>query len=102
MKLIDPMGEMLTQTWEAYATQLANAEQDDLLTTLQSIIEKEGIEVSHEAMVFVGKDTRYVYLSMVQPQIYELLMCQQLSYNTRQNSVCPLSIEAAVPASHRL
>ncbi|XP_045916543.1 phosphoacetylglucosamine mutase isoform X2 [Micropterus dolomieu] len=58
VKLIDPMGEMVTLTWEGYATQLANAEQDDLLTALTDIIEKEAINMSHEANVFVGKDTR--------------------------------------------
>lgn len=58
MKLIDPMGEMVTPAWEGYATQLANAEQDDLLTALQDIIEKEAINMSQEANVFVGKDTR--------------------------------------------
>lgn len=60
MKLIDPMGEMLLQTWESYATQLANAEQEDLLTALKDVIEKEAINMSQEANVFVGKDTRYM------------------------------------------
>lgn len=59
MKLVDPMGEMVTPTWEVYATQLANAEQDDLLASLKDIIEKESINMSREANVFVGKDTRY-------------------------------------------
>lgn len=54
------MGEMLLQTWESYATQLANAEQEDLLTALKDVIEKEAINMSQEANVFVGKDTRYV------------------------------------------
>lgn len=58
VKLIDPMGEMVTPAWEEYATQLANAEQEDLLTALKDIIEKEAINMSQEANVFVGKDTR--------------------------------------------
>ncbi|KAG7454104.1 phosphoacetylglucosamine mutase [Solea senegalensis] len=58
VKLIDPMGEMVTPMWECYATQLANAEQDDLLTALKDIIEKTAIDMSQEANVFVGKDTR--------------------------------------------
>ncbi|XP_058470073.1 phosphoacetylglucosamine mutase isoform X2 [Solea solea] len=58
VKLIDPMGEMVTPTWECYATQLANAEQDDLLTALKDIIEKTAIDMSQEANVFLGKDTR--------------------------------------------
>lgn len=62
MKLIDPMGEMVTQDWEEHATQLANADQEDLLTALKNIIEKEAINMSQEANVFVGKDTRYKVL----------------------------------------
>lgn len=62
MKLVDPMGEMVTPTWEGYATQLANAEQEDLLAALKDIIEKEAINMSQEANVFVGKDTRYMIL----------------------------------------
>ncbi|XP_071760700.2 phosphoacetylglucosamine mutase [Centroberyx gerrardi] len=58
VKLIDPMGEMVTPAWEGYATQLANAEQEDLLTALKDIIEREAINMNQEANVFVGKDTR--------------------------------------------
>lgn len=54
------MGEMVTPAWEGYATQLANAEQDDLLTALKDIIEKEAINMNQEANVFVGKDTRSI------------------------------------------
>lgn len=60
MKLIDPMGEMVTPAWEGYATQLANAEQQDVLFALKDIIEKEAVDLSQDAQVFVGKDTRYV------------------------------------------
>ncbi|XP_054900458.1 phosphoacetylglucosamine mutase [Poeciliopsis prolifica] len=66
VKLIDPMGEMLTSSWEDYATQLANTEQDELLTTLKDIIEKEAINMSQEANVFVGKDTRSSSASLSQ------------------------------------
>ena len=59
MKLIDPLGDMVTLTWEGYATLLANAEQADVVTALKDIIEKEAINMSQEANVFVGKDTRY-------------------------------------------
>ncbi len=63
MKLIDPMGEMLAPAWEVYATQLANAEQDDLVNVLKDVIKKEDINMSQEAHVFVGKDTRYMVSS---------------------------------------
>lgn len=58
VKLIDPMGEMVTEVWEGYATQLANAEQDSLLKALKDVIEKEDISMSEPASVYVGKDTR--------------------------------------------
>ncbi|KAM4529460.1 phosphoacetylglucosamine mutase [Fundulus diaphanus] len=66
VKLVDPMGEMLTSSWEGYATQLANTEQEELLTTLKDIIEKEAIDMSQEANVFVGKDTRSSSASLSQ------------------------------------
>ncbi|XP_067338945.1 phosphoacetylglucosamine mutase isoform X1 [Channa argus] len=66
VKLIDPMGEMVTPAWEGYATQLANAEQEDMLTALKDIIEKETINMSQEANVFVGRDTRCSSLSLSQ------------------------------------
>ncbi|XP_051909391.1 phosphoacetylglucosamine mutase isoform X2 [Hippocampus zosterae] len=58
VKLIDPMGEMVTLAWEGYATRLANAEQQELLIVLEDIIEKEDIDMNQGALVFVGKDTR--------------------------------------------
>lgn len=66
VKLIDPMGEMLVETWEGYATQLANAEDADLLTALKDIIAKEEISMSQEANVFVGRDTRSSSASLSQ------------------------------------
>uniref|UniRef100_A0A6Q2WSB0 Phosphoacetylglucosamine mutase n=1 Tax=Esox lucius TaxID=8010 RepID=A0A6Q2WSB0_ESOLU len=58
VKLVDPMGEMVTPAWEGYATELANAEQEGLLPTLKDLIEREAIDMAQEANVFVGKDTR--------------------------------------------
>lgn len=58
MKLVDPMGEMLTATWEDFATQLANIEQEELLTAIKDIIKKEAINMNQEANLFVGRDTR--------------------------------------------
>lgn len=52
------MGEMVTASWEDYATQLANAEQDSLLAALKSIIDKETIDMNEPASIYIGKDTR--------------------------------------------
>ncbi|XP_061609104.1 phosphoacetylglucosamine mutase isoform X3 [Phyllopteryx taeniolatus] len=66
VKLIDPMGEMVAPAWEGYATRLANAEQQELLSVLEDIMEKEDIDRSQEASVFVGKDTRSSSASLSQ------------------------------------
>ncbi|MBN3305709.1 AGM1 mutase, partial [Amia calva] len=58
VKLIDPMGEMVSAAWEEYATQLANAEQEGLLKALKDIIEKEAVDMNQEGYVVMGRDTR--------------------------------------------
>eukprot|EP00079_Xenopus_tropicalis_P025090 XP_012818211.1 PREDICTED: phosphoacetylglucosamine mutase isoform X1 [Xenopus tropicalis] len=58
VKLVDPMGEMLAQEWEVYATNLANAEQHELQAVLNDIIQKESISLQQEASVAIGRDTR--------------------------------------------
>lgn len=93
MKLVDPMGEMLTETWEGFATQLANTEQEELLTALNDIIEKEAIDMSQSANVFVGKDTRY-----------RILTSKQAIAETTKGlnpSICCVFVGAAVPAFHK-
>lgn len=61
VKLIDPLGEMLLQAWESYATLVANAEESDLAAALKVVVDKEDIDMKQEASVFVGRDTRYVH-----------------------------------------
>ncbi|KAH3661172.1 hypothetical protein OGAPHI_006579 [Ogataea philodendri] len=56
VKLVDPLGEMLPQVWEPYATQLANSE--DLLADVEDIVAKENIDVGKAGLVIVGRDTR--------------------------------------------
>ncbi|KAM4694510.1 phosphoacetylglucosamine mutase [Discoglossus pictus] len=58
VKLVDPMGEMLAQTWEVYATNLANAEEHELQAVLTDIIHKEDINMQQEAFIVIGRDTR--------------------------------------------
>ncbi|XP_023682381.1 phosphoacetylglucosamine mutase [Paramormyrops kingsleyae] len=58
IKLVDPMGEMVTPTWEEYAMQVANAEQEALLTVLGDIMKREAIDINQGAAVFIGRDTR--------------------------------------------
>ncbi|XP_053566456.1 phosphoacetylglucosamine mutase [Bombina bombina] len=58
VKLVDPMGEMLAQTWEVYATNLANAEEHELQAVLSDIIHQETINMQQDAFIAIGKDTR--------------------------------------------
>jgi len=52
-KLVDPMGEMLEGSWEAYATRLANCSDEELMSTYEvrmcSAARGEGYRRSHNA-----------------------------------------------------
>ncbi|XP_072907817.1 phosphoacetylglucosamine mutase [Hemitrygon akajei] len=69
VKLVDPLGEMLVSAWEAHATQLANAEDQDLKSALTNIVEKESINLQEEARIFLGRDTRPSSLKLSQAVI---------------------------------
>ena len=60
VKLVDTDGGMLEQSWEVYATDLANAEDDKVGDVLESICSKEGIPLNtlSTANVYIGRDTR--------------------------------------------
>ncbi|KAK4824277.1 hypothetical protein QYF61_012837 [Mycteria americana] len=58
VKLVDPLGEMLHPSWEEYATQLANAEEQELQKIITEICQKEAVNQHTDASVFIGRDTR--------------------------------------------
>ncbi|KAI9595712.1 hypothetical protein BDF19DRAFT_441339 [Syncephalis fuscata] len=59
IKLVDPMGEMLEQSWEAYATQLANASTTDEFTSaVEQIIQVTRVDLSQPSRVIYARDTR--------------------------------------------
>lgn len=58
VKLVDPLGEMLTSAWEEYATCLANAEEQEIQSILTEICQKEAVKLHQYASVFIGRDTR--------------------------------------------
>uniref|UniRef100_A0A7S2WU77 Phosphoacetylglucosamine mutase n=1 Tax=Mucochytrium quahogii TaxID=96639 RepID=A0A7S2WU77_9STRA len=62
IKLVDPDGGMLSQSWEALATTLANAADDEVLAAIENIAKEESIDLDAElpdlAVVYVGRDTR--------------------------------------------
>ncbi|XP_013185087.2 phosphoacetylglucosamine mutase [Amyelois transitella] len=59
VKLIDPDGEMLEESWEEIATRLANVSDNDLESTTVEIIKQVNADMSLKASVFIGMDTRY-------------------------------------------
>ncbi|KAJ0170797.1 hypothetical protein K1T71_013569 [Dendrolimus kikuchii] len=59
VKLIDPDGEMLEQSWEEIATRLANVSDNDLESTTEQVIKQVNADMSLKASVFIGMDTRY-------------------------------------------
>ncbi|EDQ87855.1 uncharacterized protein MONBRDRAFT_33106 [Monosiga brevicollis MX1] len=63
---VDPMGEMLQASWEAHAVELANCADEQVEATLKSIAEREGVDMTQQAKVMVGSDTRKSSPALVQ------------------------------------
>ncbi|KAK6186351.1 hypothetical protein SNE40_008402 [Patella caerulea] len=58
VKLVDCHGEMMPAIWEKYATQLANAGDDEIVGVLRNILSAEVKNPDVSAKVIYGKDTR--------------------------------------------
>ncbi|KAI0651930.1 phosphoacetylglucosamine mutase [Trametes meyenii] len=59
VKLVDPRGEMLEASWEAHATNLANAPTTDaFLDALNAFVRTAKIDLSKPARVVYARDTR--------------------------------------------
>ncbi|KUI60883.1 Phosphoacetylglucosamine mutase [Cytospora mali] len=59
VKIVDPMGEMLEQEWESYATKLVNCPTDkDLLEAYNALATQLKIDLKAPAKVVYGRDTR--------------------------------------------
>lgn len=60
VKMVDPDGGMLAQTWEKHACTLANAGEDGVAEALTGIAAAEGISLDFAVRpnVFIAKDTR--------------------------------------------
>ncbi|XP_066601785.1 phosphoacetylglucosamine mutase [Prorops nasuta] len=58
IKLVDPHGEMLEISWEGIATDLANINDEGLISLLWQIINDNGIEMSMPVTIIIGRDTR--------------------------------------------
>ncbi|RMD43184.1 hypothetical protein DV735_g1942, partial [Chaetothyriales sp. CBS 134920] len=64
VKIVDPLGDMLQQSWEGYATTLANADGQDLVTQYEGLANEEifddqdPAQGNRKAKVIFGRDTR--------------------------------------------
>ncbi|KAH6663795.1 hypothetical protein B0J14DRAFT_570091 [Halenospora varia] len=95
IKLVDPMGEMLENSWEAYSTELANAKDEDVVTVYRSLEDKLKINKDTPARVIYARDTRPSGPKLVTALTdaltsagaeftdYKLLTTPQLHYLTR-------------------
>lgn len=96
VKLVDPMGEMLEQSWEAHSTELANAKTDEELVQIYERLQSElKIVPDTPARVIFGRDTRRSGLKLVESLVdalldseteykdYGFLTTPQLHYLTR-------------------
>lgn len=96
VKLVDPMGEMLENSWEAYSTDLANARSDEeLVQTYLKLEASLKIDPEMPAKVVFARDTRPSGPKLVTALVdaleatgteytdYKLLTTPQLHYITR-------------------
>ncbi|KAF7950782.1 uncharacterized protein EAE97_002334 [Botrytis byssoidea] len=95
VKLVDPMGEMLENSWEAYSTQLANASNEDVVNVYRKLEKDLKINPETPARVIYARDTRPSGPKLVASLIdaleatgtdytdYKLLTTPQLHYLTR-------------------
>ncbi|XP_062503298.1 phosphoacetylglucosamine mutase-like isoform X2 [Corticium candelabrum] len=59
VKLVDPMGLMLTENWEPHATHVANCSDLELVDTLQRVAAEEQIDAKQKVnVIIIGYDTR--------------------------------------------
>ncbi|XP_074640433.1 phosphoacetylglucosamine mutase-like [Tubulanus polymorphus] len=58
VKLIDPLGEMLEESWEVHATDLVNSGDADLVTVLKNIVGNNKCPDNFQPVVLIARDTR--------------------------------------------
>ncbi|PQE32200.1 putative phosphoacetylglucosamine mutase protein [Rutstroemia sp. NJR-2017a WRK4] len=95
VKLVDPMGEMLENSWEAYSTELANAKNEDVAEVYHKLEQTLKINPETPARVIYARDTRPSGPKLVAALVdaleatgtdytdYKLLTTPQLHYLTR-------------------
>ena len=57
--MVDPLGEMLESSWEAYATLFANAKDEEaLLDAIRKVVNSTKLDLNAKAVVIYARDTR--------------------------------------------
>lgn len=94
-KVVDPLGEMLEGSWEAYATRLANCADAELTATFEAVAKEVGVDMSAASKVAVARDTRASGVSLTEAAVdacaalgadctdYGVLTTPQLHYIVR-------------------
>lgn len=60
VKIVDPLGDMLEQSWEKFVTDVVNSGEDSFEEKIMSIIRSNEIDTSIDGCLFLGWDTRFV------------------------------------------
>lgn len=58
VKVVDPLGNMLEQSWESHATLLANSSHDDLAKNIEKLVKDLAIDLSIASDIVIGRDSR--------------------------------------------
>lgn len=58
IKVVDPSGEMMEESWETHATDLANCPDADLPQQYQRLASLLGVDMNQPANIVIAKDTR--------------------------------------------
>ncbi|GME89024.1 unnamed protein product [[Candida] boidinii] len=59
IKMVDPMGEMLNQDWESFATKLSNCNEfNEFVDVINEIVSLNNIDLSKPAKVIIARDSR--------------------------------------------
>lgn len=96
VKIVDPLGDMLEQEWETFATRLVNAPtHEELADTFIQLAESQRIDLKSNGKVIGGRDTRPSGIKLVTALAdalaatnttfldYKILTTPQLHYLTR-------------------
>jgi phosphoacetylglucosamine mutase len=95
VKLVDPYGDMLEQSWESYATTLANTSSEEMGVAYAKAAKDLGVDSEMPANVIIARDTRPSGKKLVDSLVdalkatgaqyidYDVLTTPQLHYLTR-------------------